>query len=111
MTDTAVEPLIPEGKRITSLTVAELDYASKRLGMNVITALSTNEQGEPHQRQAYALAVVALCWARRRNPAAKLEEFTNLELGELTERLGVRKSTPEEELNIDPTDPSPSPSD
>lgn len=102
--------LVPEGKRITNLTVQELDYASKRLGVNVMTALMLDDKKEPHPRQAMALAVVALCWARRTRPSAQLEEFTSLEFSELTALLYPKTDEPAPEINVDPSDPSVSPS-
>jgi hypothetical protein len=109
---THTESLVPEGKRLTNLTVAELDYASKRLGVNALTALTPDATtGEPHPRREMALAVVALVWARRQDPAAKLETFTGMELPELMRKLGMGRTAKEEEpVNVDINDPSPSPS-
>ena len=100
--------LVPEGKRATNLTVAELDYASKRLGVNVLRALAPDDAGEPHPRREMALAVLALVWARRQDPTVKLEEFSGLELGEVTRLLGFKR--PITEPNVDADDPSHSPS-
>lgn len=108
---TNTESLVPEGKRLTNLTVAELDYASKRLGVNALTALTPNDKtGEPHPRREMALAVIALVWARRKDPAAKLETYSELELADLMPLLGMNRDAAEEPLNVDPDDPSRSPS-
>lgn len=107
MTESQIESLVPEGKRFSNLTVAEIDYASKHLGCNVLTALQLHE-GEPHPRREMALAWVALVWARRRDPGAQIKTYTDMLLPELTAALGLNRAV--EEPNMDTDDPSASPS-
>jgi hypothetical protein len=77
------ESLVPAGKRSTDLTVAELAYASRKLRVDVLSALVPRENGDGHPERGMALAYVALLWKRRTDPACKIEEFTSLEFGEL----------------------------
>jgi hypothetical protein len=112
MTDTPLEPLVPEGKRASDLTVKEIDYASRGLGCNVLRALATQADGEPHQRREMALAWVATVWGKKLDPAATIKDYETRTVTELVQLLGMNRTPVEEAApNVDPDDPSPSPSD
>jgi hypothetical protein len=91
------ESLVPAGKRSTDLTVAELAYASRKLRVDVLSALVPRENGDGHPERAMALAYVALLWKRRIDPACKIEEFTGLEFSELMALLATDDETTEDD--------------
>lgn len=88
------ESLIPAGKKATDLTVLELAYASRKIKVDVLSAMAEREDGG-HPERGMALAYIALLWARRQNPSAKIEEFTSLTFNELMEKLAT--DTPDED--------------
>lgn len=102
------EIVVPEGKSLNQLTVAELSWCSKRLGSDVLTAVS--EKTSPDR--AMAFAYVATAWARRADPKVEISKFAEMEFGQLMEALGMRrdrKTTPaaEEDVEANPTDSAP----
>lgn len=114
MTDTTTEeqrpPVVPEGKHWSNLTVGELGYAGRELGADIVHA--TSVPGDPYRVEAYAWA--AYLWARRADPAVRVQDFMALELVELGRllRLNVRRdadtdTAPDREPEDDPTDSAP----
>jgi hypothetical protein len=80
-----VESLVPPGKKSTDLTVAELAYISRKLKVDVMSALANREDGTGHPERGTALAYVAMLWKRRQvgHETAKIEDFTSLTFTEL----------------------------
>lgn len=103
MTETtaAVQRLVPEGKELTDLKIVELDYASKKCGADVVAVCASPD----HPRKQMALACVALVWARRTNPSEVLETYTDMEVEQLYNLLGLldRKKKTEETPAENPT--------
>lgn len=64
--------LVPEGlDAVDNLTIGELDYASRKLGVSVDRAIAKDLDGLRWR----ALAMVAWVWHRRVDRAAKLESW------------------------------------
>lgn len=96
------EPLVPEGKRPTQLTVGEVGYASRAAGFNLMVAFG--DEDDP--RQPLAWAYIALMWAKRRYPDAVVEDFTDMEYSELFRVLRISEPAEDDEGAEDPEDPT-----
>lgn len=87
MSETTTEKptvLVPEGKDlIRSLTVAELDMASRRVGADI------NEAVDSELRWT-AFPVLAEIWARRSGDERREPEFRKLDMTELLVLLGLQ---------------------
>lgn len=95
-------PVVPEGKHWSNLTVAELGYAGRELGADIINATATRES--PHRLEAYAW--VAYLWARRTDPAVKVKQFMDLELTEIARLIRLNVARTEDPADT-PTDSRP----
>jgi hypothetical protein len=100
-----IQCVVPEGKTINQLTVAELSWCSKRLGVDVLVAVT--EHGHPDR--SLALAYVATAWKKRVEPKTEVAEFTGLEFSDLMRALGMGREVEEEpaeaeEIETNPTD-------
>lgn len=107
-TETEIEIVVPEGKSLNQLTVAELSWCSKRLGSDVLTAVTDKTSPD----RAMAFAYVATAWARRADPKVEISRFAELEFGELMQALGMRRKpdappAAEEDVQTNPTDSAP----
>lgn len=97
--------VVPAGKdTLDGLTIRELDIASRKLQVDVVDAFKHGAGGKRYA----AFATVAWLWAKRTDPAAKLDPFMDLETGALLDLLGVGDD--EDELP-DGDDPDANPTD
>jgi hypothetical protein len=107
MTEQLTEPItrvVPAGKSVTDLTVAELSWCSKRIGSDVISAIADSQSPD----RIIALAYVATAWARREDPKVEVSRFTALGFHDLCLAIGMvdDDETPADDAEIDenPTD-------
>lgn len=84
-----ITPLVPEGKTYTELSVRELSLISTQIGADVAAALRDTDTGAGKGWDA--LPRIAWCWAKRSDPAAKLDPFFDLEAAELQCLLGQHR--------------------
>lgn len=94
-------PLVPEDKHWSNLTVGELGYAGRELGADVIYATAKNT---PHRLEAYAW--IAYLWARRTDPTAKVKTYLELELTDLAHLLRLNTVVRQDDDET-PTDSAP----
>lgn len=107
MTETPVEmaPVVPEGKHYLDLTIAELDYASRKLGRDLISSVSG--KGEDSAYRMAAFAWFAFLWSRRSNPGVEISAFMQLTATDLLRVLRIRTGpAPAEAPAETPTDSS-----
>lgn len=103
-----IECVVPEGKSATNLTVAELSWCSKRLGTDVLSAVSDNRSPD----RAMGFAYVATAWARRGDPKVEVARFSAMELPELMQALGMGRDDAETPADaVDQDDPETNPTD
>lgn len=99
----------PGADPMARLLIAELDDGSRRLGTDLVHAVTS----PGHPRRWAALALVAWLLARRDDPGAKPDAYDRLTPAELSAVLGldgpapVAHDTVDAELAADPTGPAP----
>ena len=97
----------PPADPMAVLTISELDDGSRRLGTDLVHAVTT----PGHSRRWAALALVAWLRARRDDPGVKPDAFDRLTPNELQTVLGLDGPGPaahdsvDAELAADPTAP------
>lgn len=91
---TEIDRLVPEGKDpLDDLTIRELDIASRKLEVDVASAIKHGVGGKRYE----GLALVAWLWAKRSDPQAKLEPFRDVTMPALATALGMDDDDEEED--------------
>lgn len=100
--------LVPAGKSMQQLSVGELDWCSRQIKHDILDAIGGDGPGSMHRVKA--LSLIALCWAKRQDPKAKLDDFTALEFPELMELLETDEPDEAPDFEANPTDGASEPS-
>ena len=95
--------VVPEGTdALDGLTLAELGMLSRRIGCDPYDAIRSDKDG----KRWAALPLVAMVWAQRTDPTAKVDTFLPLTGGQLQTVLGMDDDDQADDPDDDPENPT-----